>query len=120
MRGKLCRIFQNVPFQRKNHSKCAISTEFSPFPLISGELFIIFLYFKKKVLPLLQISIPKFGMHISKFGMYIPKLGTEISKFETKKDNNSMENYVVKEMPLHQASPTRVPVLTIFGYAENE
>ena len=31
-----------------------------------------------------------------------------------------MANYVVKEMPLHQASPTKVPVLTIFGYAENE
>ena len=106
MRGKLCRIFQNVPFQRKNHSKCAISTEFSPFPLISGELFITFLYFKKKILPLLQISIPKFGMHIS--------------KFETEKDKNSMENYVVKEIPPHQASPTKVPVLTILGYAENE
>ena len=59
-------------------------------------------------------------MHISKFGMYIPKFGTEISKFETEKDKNSMANYVVKEMPLHQASPTKVPILTIFGYAENE
>ena len=46
-----------------------------------------------------QISVSKFGMHVSKFGMYIPKFGMEISKSETKKDKNSMANYVIKEMP---------------------
>ena len=38
-------------------------------------------------------------MQVSKFGMYIPKFGMEISKSETKKDKNSMANYVIKEMP---------------------
>ena len=38
-------------------------------------------------------------MHVSKFGMFIPKFGMEISKSETKKDKNSMANYVIKEMP---------------------
>ena len=46
-----------------------------------------------------QISVSKFGMQVSKFGMYIPKFGMEISKSETKKDKNSMANYVIKEMP---------------------
>ena len=46
-----------------------------------------------------QISVSKFGMHVSKFGMYVPKFGMEISKSETKKDKNSMANYVIKEMP---------------------
>ena len=48
--------------------------------------------FKKKVLSLQQISV-------SKFGIYIPKFGMAIAKFETKKEKNSMANYVIKEMP---------------------
>jgi predicted histone-like DNA-binding protein len=60
---------------------------------------IIIWCFKKKVLSLQQISISKFGMYVPKSGIYIPKFGMAIAKFETKKERNSMANYVIKEMP---------------------